>query len=197
MGLPTVLLAGSAVSAYGQYRSGKDAAANYRAQAQIAANEGEAQALNLERQAEADRFNARMAEQDAREVSFAAGLDEDKTRREGRQILAAQRAAMIQNGVAGTFTSDQIELQSMYELELDALNVRYGGILQSRSLQQEAQNLLESAEMAEYNAATARQIGASSALNLQRSARSARKTGTLGAAGALLGGYADYRKAKR
>lgn len=194
MGLPTLLIGGAVMKAGASYQAGKAQARNYQAQAAIAQTESEAQARNLERQAQADFFNAEMAAQDAQDVAYAAGLDEDRTRREGRQVLAAQRAAMAQNGVAGTFTSDMLEMQSMYELELDALNVRYGGILQSRGLMAEAQNYEEAAKQAEINAQTARIIGASSALNLQSSARSAKKAGKIGAASALLGGYTDYKR---
>ena len=196
MGVPQLLLASTAVSAYGSYQQGKAQARQYQAQAQIAQRQSEAEARNYERQVQADLFNAKLAELDAQSVMAATGANEDTQRRQARQILAAQRGAMIQSGTADTFSGQMLLDQSLMEAERDALNIRYQGIFEARNIEQEAQNLRMSAEQAEINAQTARALGTAGAANLQASATSARRAGAMGAATQLLGGYYQYKKGR-
>ena len=83
--------------------------------------------------------NANALNQRASQTLQAAGVREDQTRERGRQALAAQRSAMLANGVDPTSGSALVgSEQQMRDAELDALTVRYEGILQARDFNQQA-----------------------------------------------------------
>ena len=198
MGAPAILLgASTAVSSYGSYKQGKAQAAQYAAQADIERQQTAAAVRNMQRQIESDLTNAELAAQDAKEALSAASLDEDVQRRMSRQTLASQRAAMIQNGIADTFTGQALEMDAMMATELDALNIRYAGQLQSRQFMSEADAFRAQAEQTEENIITTKRLGVANVQNLLTSGRNARSAGNLSAAGTLLGGAGNVMSARK
>lgn len=193
MGAAGLLLGGTAISAYGTYQSGREQERQYAFQSQIQKAQSEAEARNLERQSETDRFNAELAEEEAKNIMLAASLNEDYQRRVSRNLLASQRASLVQAGMAGTFAGQKLAEQSAVDAEKDALMIRYDGILKKGTLQAEAGQLREQAEFSAYNAEVTRRIGTAGAANLLASGKQAKRAGTLGAAATLLGGYGKYK----
>jgi len=91
---------------------------------------------------EADKIgtrNADMLNQRAGQVENAASTREGMQRERSRQALASQRAAMLANGVSPTTGSALIGAeQQMRDAELDALQIRYEGILETNHLRNQA-----------------------------------------------------------
>lgn len=73
-------------------------------------------------------------EMDARD----ALANEESQRREASQIAGAQAAAMAQAGGGAGGTNDLVARQSAVLAELDALNIRYGGLTKRAALLSEA-----------------------------------------------------------
>lgn len=135
--------------------------------------QGAQQAAELRGAANISDYNAAVAEGNARAAGQQASAEEERIRREGRQALGAQRAAMGESGTTVAFGSNlDIQRQSATALELDALNIQYEGNVRRASL-------LNEAGAQRYNAKTAR-----------KSASSLMKTRWLSAVGAGLQGYA-------
>lgn len=101
-----------------------------------------------------------------------ASQAEDAQRRQAREILARQRVAAGEAGIADSGTIRKAQEQSMVEAELDALNIRYGGTIKRQGF------------MAEQSMAKAR-------------GKAITKTGYMRAAGQLLGGSGDVMAARR
>lgn len=152
------------VSAYSEYQQGKAQEANYKAQAQ------------------ADEYNATVASQNAavRRQQYVA--QEEAQRRQAKQLLGEQRAALAQAGIGLSGSAADVYGQSVARSELDAMNIRYTGEL-------EASGLLAQADQYRYSARTNRM-----------NATSSRRGGYLNAAAALLSGasqsYGYYQGAK-
>lgn len=84
-------------------------------------------------------YNANVLNQQANTVMQAAGTREGMLRERNRQALASQRAAMAANGVDPTSGSALVGTeQQMRDADLDALQVRYEGVLQSKGLHDQA-----------------------------------------------------------
>ena len=94
---------GTALSAVGQYRAG---------QAQKKATE----------------YNAQVAERQATAATQKAAYEEEMRREKGRKLSASQRAAAGATGITMESFSD-VFAQTALDTELDALAIRYGGIL--------------------------------------------------------------------
>lgn len=107
------------VSAYGAIQQGRQDSAALQQQADQAQRDKDAQ-IN----------QARVARQQA-------GAEEEAQRREARQLLATQRAAIGQSGASGG-TLGLLQEDSEMQAELDALNIRYGGEQQASSLLSQA-----------------------------------------------------------
>lgn len=67
--------------------------------------------------------------------------DEEAKRRENRQLRGAQAAALAENGLTPTGSSGMAADQDAANAELDALNIRYAGILRRQGLTSEARNV--------------------------------------------------------
>jgi hypothetical protein len=87
----------------------------------------------------ADRYNARVADENAEITAQQASLREDQIRRQGRQTIGEQIAATAQNS-GGNFTGSALDTirQSETNLSLDALNARYSGDVQVTDLNNQA-----------------------------------------------------------
>lgn len=152
MGALAVPLAvgGGLLGAFGQYQEGREQAANLKTQAQMSA-----------RNAALLRGQASLARQQA-------GAEEEAQRRQAKQILGTQRAAVGQSGIGFGGTAGMLLEDSAVQAELDALNIRYGGELQ-------ASDLLSQASQSDIES----QI-------LKKNAKAAKKAGIMGAATSLL-----------
>lgn len=152
------------VSAYSSYQQGKAQEANYKAQAQ------------------SDIYNATIAEQNAAVKRQQYVAQEEAQRRQAKQVLGEQRAALAQAGIGLSGSASDVYGQSAARAELDALNIRYSGELDARGL-------LAQSDQYRYDASVNRM-----------NATSARRGGYLNAASALLSGasasYGYYKGAK-
>lgn len=130
-----LIAASTAMTAVGAIQQGQAAAAQGRAQQQ------------------AQEYNAVVKEQNARLARQQAGAREEQQRRQTRQLLGQQSAALAQAGIGvGTGSALDIEEQSMVRAELDALTIAYEGDLQ-------ASGLLASAEQDRYMGEVAKARG--------------------------------------
>ncbi len=154
--VPALLAAGFTLSALGQIAQGR---ASYE-QLMGAAN--------------AHRYNAAIKRWSADQTLLSTNLNEESFRRETRQQLGKQKTAVAESGFADTGTMADVQKRSIFNAELDALNIRYAGSLKAHTLRQEATGEEELAGSAE------------------RAARAARLGGYLGAAGSLFAGGGRY-----
>lgn len=127
----------------------------------IAAISSNASSKRKQRQDEmrALRFSALAARRRAEVAQTGYGLREEQLRRESRLALGKQRAAMAQSGVGLDGSNADVERQSQIFAELDALNIRYQGQLESSALLEQADEYeagiggVRSAARSERNAA--------------------------------------------
>ena len=135
--------------------------------------QGAQQAAELQGQANIADYNATVARNAAASAGQQASAEEERARREARQVMGGQRAAMGESGTTVNFGSNlDLQRQSGTAAELDALNIQYEGDVRRTSLLNE--------EIAQtYNAKTAR-----------KSAKSVMKSRWFSAAGAAAQGYA-------
>jgi len=78
--------------------------------------------------------NAALMEQQGRIAQAQAFRDEETQRRQARQMLGTQAAAIAESGGGMGGTSAKLIEQSAANAELDALNIRYAGILKGKGL---------------------------------------------------------------
>jgi len=69
-------------------------------------------------------------------------------RRQARQFLSRQRAAMNESGAGATFSSRKLMEDSAVNAEMDALPIRYAGLLRRQGLRTEASFARERASSA-------------------------------------------------
>ena len=129
------------------------------------------QAGEMRQAAQIQEYQAQVSRNAAQQASQQASAEEERVRREARQVMGEQRAGIAQSGTAFSGSNLDIMRQSATMAELDALNVRYEGAVRRTSL-------LNEAEAQEYNAR-----------GLRSSARSVMRTRWLGAIGAGIGAY--------
>lgn len=79
-------------------------------------------------------YNAEIQAQNARVARQQAGAREEAQRRQARQVLGEQRAALSQAGIGLGGSAADVYGQSAANAELDALNIRYEGELDARGL---------------------------------------------------------------
>lgn len=155
-------VATAAVGAYSAIQAGKGQEAQYKS-AQQAAD-----------------YNAEMQRQNAAVARQQAGAREEAQRRQARQVLGEQRAALSQAGIGLSGSAADVYGQSAANAELDALNIRYEGELDARGL-------LAQSQLTSYE-------GQVSGMN----AKSAKRAGYVNAASSLLSGATSaYGYAKR
>lgn len=90
-----------------------------------------AQGANARRTA---NFNARLEENQSRAAQQQAVREEESLRRGSRLFLGRQAAAIAQAGIGSGGTAGLIADQSGTLAELDALTMRYQGVLQGQGL---------------------------------------------------------------
>lgn len=160
--LPLVMLAASAAtSAYGAISSAQAQSASYKSQADAA------------------KYNAAVEQQNATAAETAASANELAMRRNNNQTLGAQRARVAESGGGFSGTNINALNQSGANLELDALNTQYQGVMQARGLM--AQSNLD-----QFQAQVA-----------SKNAKSAKRAGYISAAASVLGDTANYFNNRR
>lgn len=157
MGAAAIFAAAAVVSAYGKIQEGK------------------AQEEAAKSQAQAAEYNATVSTQNAQIARNNASIREEVQRRKSRSILAQQFAGTAQAGIDFSGTAADVFTQSETMAELDALNIRYEGDLQSRGLLAEATGERYQAEAALVNG------------------KNARTAANISAAGSLLQGASGYK----
>ena len=144
--IPIILLAAStAIAAYGAVQSGKATEASYKAQAQ------------------SDKYNADVNALNAQQATQEANAREELARRRARTVMGEQRASIGENLGSYTGTALGVIEQSGTQAELDALNERYGGSMESRGLLAQSELNKYQAKGALMNGASARRAGYTSA----------------------------------
>jgi hypothetical protein len=83
---------------------------------------------------------SKMLSQEARTTADQTAAAEDTQRRQARQFLSNQAAAIAQSGAGFTDTSKKLQEQSAIDAELDALAIRYQGQLKRGGLNAAAKN---------------------------------------------------------
>lgn len=87
----------------------------------------------------AAKANAGIADENARIAQQQAGSREDQQRRQSRYTLGAQAAATAEAGVdAGSGSAARSIGESAANAELDALNIRYEGLMHAHGFAREA-----------------------------------------------------------
>jgi hypothetical protein len=128
--------------------------------------------------ANAEEYNSAVLAQQANTATMLAGGREGQQRRVASLVQGKIRASIGQSGTGYTGSNADIERQSQVFAELDALNIRYEGVLEAHNLRTQAQ---------------AHKLKAQAYLDQKL-------TGTdkfLGVAGAILGGVSSYYGATR
>lgn len=136
-----VAIAGLALAAYGTYAAGE--------QADAAA---ESQALFNEQDAQLQEANAAVSLQQA-------SANEESQRREARRRLGAMRGEIAQSGTGMLGSNADIYSQSARDAELDALNIRYGGLMESKGLLNQSAAAKSNAGQARAGGNAAKQAG--------------------------------------
>lgn len=142
--------------------------------------QGQQQQAQLDAQAKANEYNAQVQAKQAEAARSQAASREDMLRQQARQVMGKQLAATAQSGVLLNGSASDLFRQSLYDTELDAMNVRYEGEMQ-------ATGLLNSSQLSQYEGRASRMAG-----------KNAARSGTLSAVGSLVGGvggaYTKYSK---
>ena len=87
---------------------------------------------------DAAAFNARQAEMDAQLARTQAGFEERNFRAGVDRLLGQQRAGYAKAGVQLTGTAALVQEDSAMQAEMDALMIRYGGVIKSNSFRTQA-----------------------------------------------------------
>lgn len=158
---------------------------------------GQAAAAQANAQNEAQKYNAAIKEQNAVLARQQAGAREEQSRRQSRQLLGQQQAALAQAGIGVGFGSAlDIEEQSAVRAELDALTIAYEGELQAKGLLAAAQQDLFYGQMAKAkgeNERNASYISAGASI-LSGAAQYGSMSGGFSGGGSTGGGYdSGYR----
>lgn len=113
---------------------------------------GFAQSNQLKAQAQADQYNALVGRQKSAATLAASNQQEEQQRRVARLASGERRAAIAQSGAGLGGSNADIDRQSEIMSELDSLNIRYTGQLQSGGLLNQA-NLDEASARSNRKAA--------------------------------------------
>lgn len=120
---------------------------------------GQAQKANAKSQQDAADYNAKVQAQNAAVARQQASAREEAQRRQARQILGEQRAALSQAGIGLAGSAADVYGASAGAAELDALNIRYEGELDARGLLAQSSLSTFEGQVAGRNARTAGQAG--------------------------------------
>jgi hypothetical protein len=121
---------------------------------------GNAQAAQYDAQAQAARYNADMQRRQAETVGQQNAAREDLQRKQARQVFGRQIAAGAQSGVnITTGSASDLFRQSLYDAEMDALNIRDEGELNRVGMLNQANLSDWEGQVARKNSKTAQRSG--------------------------------------
>lgn len=103
-------------------------------------------------QADALRYNAKIADRNAELVSRQTDARQNLQDRRAAQVLGAQRAAILQGGMGTGGSMGAIARQSGRDAMLDSMNIRYEGMIQRENFLQEAKMLRAQAKQTKFYA---------------------------------------------
>lgn len=88
---------------------------------------------------DAAKYNAAVAENDARAIAEQSQYEAQRVRERNRRILASQRAGQAKSGLAMSGSFQDVQMDSAIQGEMDALAAIYTGQINSGSAQARAQ----------------------------------------------------------
>src|SRR3990167_8504990 len=138
--------------------------------------EGEVNAYNYEEKAKIDRFNALVAEQEAKSEMDSTRADVSDFRRIQSARVASSRARQAASGFALEGSPLLVDEAALTEIEFGVSRLIHAGQVKATRLKTQSQLLKRSADVSDVNA------------------KSARRAGTLAAFGAAASGTASYYK---
>lgn len=179
---------GTAVSAYGQYQSGRaaSAAGSYNAAAQ------QQQAATMQQYAQ-QQADATRAEADAQATAAqqAAARDEAVARDRFRRLQATARASLGISGQTGEGSATELLAENAAAGELDAQTIRYGGVTRAAALRRggaiTADNILRQASL------NAGALGSQAGMSLYQG-QVAQQNAYIGAGATLLSGSGSFAR---
>lgn len=137
-----LMIAGTAIGAYGQVQAGNAAAAAANYQAQVAT------------------MNAGFAEKRAADALTRGKEEEERVRREGGQLMGQQTAQMAAAGLDLGFGSPlDVLIDTSTGIELDALRTRRNAALEAEDFDRQAWNYKADAGMSRAEGKNAKQAG--------------------------------------
>lgn len=108
-----------------------------------AMQQSQQQEQQLAMTADAEKNNSLALDQQAANALQVAGVEEERVRKAGRFAAGEQRAAMAEAGTGLlSSTNQRLVMESDIAIEQDALNVRYGGLLEAHGLKAKSQQAL-------------------------------------------------------
>src|SRR3990167_6639620 len=118
--------------------------------------EGEVNAYNYEEKAKVDRFNALVAEQEAKSEMDATRADVSDFRKAQSARVAASRARQAASGFALEGSPLLVEKATLSEIEFGVSRLIHAGQVKATRLKTQASLLRRSAEVSDVNAKSAR-----------------------------------------
>lgn len=101
--------------------------------------QGRQEANEARQQGRIENYKAQVAQANAENAGRQASAEQERSRRESRQVLGAQRAGIAESGTAFSGSNLDIIRQDTAAAELDALNIQYAGELERKGLLNEAE----------------------------------------------------------
>jgi hypothetical protein len=181
---------GVGLSAAGKFRAGSAQGNLAELNARFIEETAEINARLLEEGAETNaeiaEYNARLAESRARDAIFRGRETETRFRTDIRGLIGAQRASYGAQGVdVSDGSSLEVQMDTAYQGELDALTIRTNAARESWGFRVEAENERMQAtairKLGKLQAKSTRDIGRSQALSTRMGGQYAKTEGTLGA----------------
>lgn len=187
-----LLVASTAVSAFGAYKQGQAASAAAKAQGQANMFQAQSDAEALNYNAGVAESNAVVAENNARAIRDQASAKEQSFLRNVSQLRGKARAAAAQSGAGFEGSNADVMRQNDILAELDALNIRYGGAMEAYGQERTGMNLRSQAGLNRYMASRALAGGAYNMNVANMNADAASKAGLLNAGASILSGATNY-----
>lgn len=124
-----------------------------------ALTEGRTEAFNAEERARVDRFNALVAEQEAKSEMDATRADASDFRKAQSARMAASRAREAASGFALEGSPLLVDEATLSEIEFGVSRIMHAGQVKSTRLKTQASLLRRSAETEKINAKLAKRAG--------------------------------------
>lgn len=190
--LGIISLAGTAVSAYSQYRAGKaqkQAANNAATEQERAARAGKKVA---EANAQLSDYNAQVAELQSEDALDRGHDEESRFRSQVRGAIGAQRAAFAGGNIDVSFGSAvDVQADAAFLGEMDALQIRTNAAREAWGFKVQATNYRMEADIRRREGDNIVAAGVYNAAAMRAQGRAAQTSSLWGAAGTLLGGTAS------